>query len=289
MSKTLISARGLRKSYGKRNSKFEALRGVTLNIHEGESVAIIGKSGSGKSTLMHLLALLDKPTRGEITLNGHPTARLRAHKLNTIRNKKFGFVFQSFFMNANDTVLNNVILPLKIAGVGYRERHRRAVSALKTVDLDDQRNNKASDLSGGQKQRVCIARAIVNDPKVIFADEPTGNLDSATGEKIINLLFKLNREKGITLIIVTHDQDLANKCERQINIKDGRIVSDTSADAEQDDDGDEEIREIIAESEEDDDEDATPDKFEGDNNIDGMLDQKHPVHHINIDEDEEDL
>ena len=289
MSKTLISARGLRKSYGKRNSKFEALRGVTLNIHEGESVAIIGKSGSGKSTLMHLLALLDKPTRGEITLNGHPTAKLRAHKLNTIRNKKFGFVFQSFFMNANDTVLNNVILPLKIAGVGYRERHRRAVSALKTVDLDDKRNNKASDLSGGQKQRVCIARAIVNDPKVIFADEPTGNLDSATGEKIISLLFKLNREKGITLIIVTHDQDLANKCQRQINIKDGRIVSDSSADVEQDDDGDEEIREIVAESEDADDEDATPDKFEGDNNIDGMLDQKHPVHHINIEEDEEDL
>ena len=289
MSKTLISARGLHKSYGKHNNKFEALRGITLNIHEGESVAIIGKSGSGKSTLMHLLALLDKPTKGEIILDGHPTAKLRAHKLNSIRNKEFGFVFQSFFMNSNDTVLNNVILPLKIAGVGHKERRRRAISALKTVDLDDKRNNKANNLSGGQKQRVCIARAIVNNPKVIFADEPTGNLDSATGDKITNLLFRLNREKGITLIIVTHDQDLASKCQRQINIKDGRIVSDSFSGAETDDDGDEEIREILGEDWED--EDATPENFEGDNNIDGMLDRKHRVHHIDIEsaDEEEDI
>jgi putative ABC transport system ATP-binding protein len=289
MSKTLISTRGLRKTYGKHNNKFDALRGVTFDINEGESVAIIGKSGSGKSTLMHLLALLDKPTKGEITLNSHPTAKLKARRLNAIRNKEFGFVFQSFFMNSNDTVLNNVILPLKIAGVGYRERRRRAIAALKTVELEDKRNNKANDLSGGQKQRVCIARAIVNNPKVIFADEPTGNLDSATGEKIMNLLFRLNREKGITLIIVTHDQDLANKCQRQISIKDGRIVSDTAAEFEPDDDGDEEIREIVGDEDSDDwdDEDATPEKFEGDNNIDGMLDRQPHVTHIDIDEEEE--
>ena len=167
----LLSVRDLHKSYGKRDAKFEALRGIDLDIFEGESVAIIGKSGSGKSTLMHLLALLDKPTSGSIKLSGKDTSKLHNRKLNELRNKEFGFVFQSFFMNSNDTVLNNVILPLKISGVGFRERRRRAMEALKIVELDDKAKNKANDLSGGQKQRVCIARAIVNNPKVIFADE----------------------------------------------------------------------------------------------------------------------
>ena len=223
---SLLSTRNLKKVYGKRDTKFEALRGLNLEINAGESVAIVGKSGSGKSTLMHLLALLDKPTSGEITLNGRNTSKLKNRKLNRLRNKEFGFVFQSFFMNANDSVLNNVILPLKIAGIGRRERKRRAMEALKVVELDDKAKNKAKDLSGGQKQRVCIARAIVNNPKVIFADEPTGNLDSATGDKIEKLLFDLNKEKGITLIIVTHDEELAAKCKRQIRIADGEIVED---------------------------------------------------------------
>lgn len=225
--RTLISTRNLKKSYGKRDSKFDALRGINLDIEEGESVAIVGKSGSGKSTLMHLLALLDRPTSGEIRLKGTKTSTLKAKRLNTLRNKQFGFVFQSFFMNSNDTVLNNVILPLKIAGIGYRERKRRAMNALKIVGLEDKARNKANDLSGGQKQRVCIARAIVNNPKVIFADEPTGNLDSGTGEKIQDLLFGLNKDKGITLIIVTHDEDLAAKCERQVHVADGLIVADS--------------------------------------------------------------
>ena len=198
MKSTLLSTRGLKKAYGKRDSLFEALKGIDLDIESGESVAIVGKSGSGKSTLMHLLALLDKPSRGEITLNGRNTSKLKNRKLNRLRNKEFGFVFQSFFMNANDSVLDNVILPLKIAGIGRRERRRRALEALRVVELEDKAKNKAKDLSGGQKQRVCIARAIVNNPKVIFADEPTGNLDSATGDKIENLLFGLNKEKGIT-------------------------------------------------------------------------------------------
>ena len=226
MKSTLLSTRGLKKVYGKRDSLFEALKGIDLDIESGESVAIVGKSGSGKSTLMHLLALLDKPSKGEITLNGRNTSKLKNRKLNRLRNKEFGFVFQSFFMNANDSVLNNVILPLKIAGVGRRERRRRALEALRVVELEDKAKNKAKDLSGGQKQRVCIARAIVNNPKVIFADEPTGNLDSATGDKIENLLFGLNKEKGITLIIVTHDEELAAKCGRQIRIADGEIVED---------------------------------------------------------------
>lgn len=175
---------------------------------------------------MHLLALLDRPTKGEITLDGTRTSKLKQRQLNTLRNKEFGFVFQQFFMNANDTVLNNVMLPLKIAGVGSKERKRRAMHALTIVGLESKAKNKANNLSGGQKQRVCIARAIVNDPAVIFADEPTGNLDSTTGAKIEEILFKLNREKNITLIIVTHDEELAEKCDRQIRIADGRIASD---------------------------------------------------------------
>ncbi len=238
----LLSTRKLRKVYGKRDARFEALKGIDLDIYEGESVAIIGKSGSGKSTLMHLLALLDKPSEGTIKLSGKNTSKLHAKKLNELRNKEFGFVFQSFFMNSNDSVLNNVILPLKINGVGFRERRRRALEALRIVELDDKAKNKANDLSGGQKQRVCIARAIVNNPKIIFADEPTGNLDSATGERIEKLLFGLNKQKGITLIIVTHDQDLADKCDRQIHIADGKIFSENDREdidlAEFDGDGD---------------------------------------------------
>ncbi|MBR5938953.1 ABC transporter ATP-binding protein [Candidatus Saccharibacteria bacterium] len=226
-SKSLLIAKDLKKSYGKHQNVFNALNGINLEIKEGESVAIIGKSGSGKSTLMHLLALLDAPTSGAVFLEEQNTSKFKQKKLNHLRNKDFGFVFQSFFMNANDTVLNNVILPLKIAGVRPKERRRRALEALKIVELEDKAKNKAKDLSGGQKQRVCIARAIVNEPKIIFADEPTGNLDSATGAKIEELLFNLNKEKGITLIIVTHDDDLAKKCERRINLVDGQIKENT--------------------------------------------------------------
>ena len=225
--KSLLIAKDLKKTYGKRQNVFDALQGINLEIKEGESVAIIGKSGSGKSTLMHLLALLDAPTSGAVFLDGQNTSKFKPKKLNHLRNKDFGFVFQSFFMNANDTVLNNVILPLKIAGVRPKERRRRAMEALKIVELENKVKNKAKDLSGGQKQRVCIARAIVNEPKVIFADEPTGNLDSATGAKIEELLFNLNKEKGITLIIVTHDEDLAKKCGRRINLVDGQIKENT--------------------------------------------------------------
>ena len=224
----ILSTHGLRKSYGKRDNRFEALRGINISIKQGETVAIGGKSGSGKSTLMHLLALLDKPTKGTIELDGADTNKLRQGQLNRLRNKKFGFVFQSFFMNANDSVLNNVILPLKIAGLRSHRRRRQAMHALKTVGLESKAKNKANDLSGGQKQRVCIARAIVNEPEIIFADEPTGNLDSVTGGKIENLLFELNRKQGITLIIVTHDAELAKKCDRQIRLVDGRVADEST-------------------------------------------------------------
>lgn len=222
----IIEVKNLTKTYGKKANAFTALKDIDLSIYKGESVAIVGKSGSGKSTLMHLLALLDKPTKGTVYIDGKDANKLKGRELNRLRNERFGFVFQQFFMNANDTVLENVLLPLKIAKKGRKERNQLAMDALKVVDLESKDENKAINLSGGQKQRVCIARAIVNDPEVIFADEPTGNLDSATGDKITDLLFRLNKEKGVTLIIVTHDEDLAKLCNRIIRVSDGKIISD---------------------------------------------------------------
>lgn len=221
----LIEVKNLVKAYRDGNTYFKALNGVSFSIQKGESVAIIGKSGSGKSTLMHLLAALDKPNEGEILINGQNIAKMKKRELNKLRNQTFGFVFQQFFMNPKDTVLQNVILPLKIAGVSSRKRKEIALKALESVELTDKAKNKASNLSGGQKQRVCVARAIANSPEIIFADEPTGNLDSKTSKKIEDLLFDLNKESGITLIIVTHDESLAAKCDRQIRIQDGQIVS----------------------------------------------------------------
>lgn len=223
----IIKTTNLTKIYGKKSSAFTALDGVNLEIQRGESVAIIGKSGSGKSTLMHLLALLDMPTSGSVEIGGKDAAKLKNRQINRLRNRRFGFVFQQFFMNSRDSVLNNVMLPLRIAGIKPSERKNRALEALQIVDLADKAKSRANDLSGGQKQRVCIARALVNNPAVIFADEPTGNLDSATGKLVEDLLFSLNREKGITLIIVTHDEDLAKRCHRQIHIKDGQLVTES--------------------------------------------------------------
>ena len=225
MSKNLIEAKNLVKVYRDGNTYFKALNSVSFEIEKGESVAIIGKSGSGKSTLMHLLAALDKPNEGEILINGQNIAKMKKRDLNKLRNRTFGFVFQQFFMNPKDTVLQNVILPLKIGGVSSRKRKEIALKALEAVELTDKAKNKASNLSGGQKQRVCVARAIANSPEIIFADEPTGNLDSKTSKKIEDLLFGLNKDNGITLIIVTHDESLAQKCDRQIRIQDGQIIS----------------------------------------------------------------
>lgn len=218
-----LEAKDVTKIYGKKDNAFTALADITLAINKGESLAIVGKSGSGKSTLMHLMALLDKPTTGTLEIGGQDAGKLGNRKLDKLRNRTFGFVFQQFFLNGNASVLDNVILPLKIAGVGVRERNRRGLEALKQVEIEEKAKNKANDLSGGQKQRVVIARALINNPEIIFADEPTGNLDSATGQRIEDLLFDMNKTKGITLIIVTHDEDLAKRCSRQVHIKDGRI------------------------------------------------------------------
>ena len=212
-------------TYSYKDSREKVLATVSESFEKGKFYAIIGKSGSGKSTLMHLLAALDKPNEGEIFINGNNIAKMKKRELNKLRNQTFGFVFQQFFMNPKDTVLQNVVLPLKIAKVSPRKRKEIAIKALEAVDLVDKAKNKASNLSGGQKQRVCVARAVANSPKIIFADEPTGNLDTTTGDKVEELLFGLNKEKGITLIIVTHDEALAQKCDRQIRLQDGKIIS----------------------------------------------------------------
>jgi putative ABC transport system ATP-binding protein len=217
----VLDAVDIHKSYGTGSGRFDALKGVSLRVGRGDSVAIVGKSGSGKSTLMHILALLDEPDSGAIVVEGTDAAGLRAGDVNRLRNEDFGFVFQQFFLIPNASVLENVILPLKIAGVGARERTERGMAALRALELDDKAKNKAINLSGGQKQRVVIARALVNNPKVIFADEPTGNLDTATGQVVEDILFSLNKEQGITLIIVTHDTELAARCDRQIYLRDG--------------------------------------------------------------------
>ncbi len=230
MSVPVLSAQNIGKSYGSGANRFDALKGVSLDIQAGESIAIVGKSGSGKSTLMHLLALLDDPDSGTLLVEGTDARKLKGKELNRLRNQDFGFVFQQFFLTANATVLENVVLPLKIAGVPPRERKARGMAALEQLELADKARNKAINLSGGQKQRAVIARALVNNPKVIFADEPTGNLDTATGAVVEDILFALNKDNGITLIIVTHDIELAARCDRQLFIRDG-LEDTTESDA----------------------------------------------------------
>lgn len=225
----VVDARGIGKDYGRGSARFSALKDVTLQIAKGECVAIVGKSGSGKSTLMHLLALLDAPDSGSLAIDGVDTKKLSAGQLNSLRNRTFGFVFQQFFLTPGTSVLDNVTLPLEIAGMAPRRRREKGMAVLEQLELADKARNNANDLSGGQKQRVVIARALVNDPSVIFADEPTGNLDSATGALVTDTLFALNRDHGITLIIVTHDEELAARCDRQIFLRDGVIVSDSAA------------------------------------------------------------
>ena len=223
-TKNILKTTGLHKIYGKKTNRYEALRGIDITIEKGESVAIVGKSGSGKSTLMHLLAALDRPTTGEVLWSGNSTTKMNDKQLTTLRNQKVGFIFQQFFLQPTLTVIENTYLPLKIAGISSRKRKDLALKALKSVGLEDKANNKATDLSGGQRQRVAIARALINKPDVIFADEPTGNLDSETGKQVIELLFNIQKENGITLVIVTHDSDLAKKCNRIIYISDGKVT-----------------------------------------------------------------
>lgn len=223
----MIELKNVTKIYGKKKNQFTALKNVSLNIPTGASVAILGKSGSGKSTLMHAISGLDRPQHGQVIIDGQDILQLKPKRVDEFRAKKIGFIFQSFFVQGNESVVDNVSLPLEIARLPRKKRAHKINAALKAVDLYDKRKNRAKDLSGGQKQRLAIARAIVGDPQIIFADEPTGNLDSETGAKVEGLLFDYNKQKGVTLIVVTHDTDLAKKCDYQIIIKDGRVEKST--------------------------------------------------------------
>jgi putative ABC transport system ATP-binding protein len=227
-SNLIIDAKNISKSYGSGPNRFDALTNVSFQVAQGESVAIVGKSGSGKSTLMHLIALLDKPDSGTLEVEGRDALRMKQRELSNFRNKKFGFVFQQFFLTPNTSVLDNVVLPLKISGIKRSERKRRGLQILINFELESKSAKKATTLSGGQKQRVVIARALINEPAVIFADEPTGNLDSATGGVVEDTLFALNKKNGITLVIVTHDEELAARCDRRVYLKDGEIVPSLS-------------------------------------------------------------
>ena len=223
----MIELKNVTKIYGKKKNQFTALKNISLTIPTGASVAILGKSGSGKSTLMHAISGLDKPQKGQVIIDGQDILQLKSKHVDEFRAKKIGFIFQSFFVQGNESVIDNVSLPLEIARLPRKKRAHKINAALKAVDLYDKRKNRAKDLSGGQKQRLAIARAIVGDPQILFADEPTGNLDSETGAKVEELLFDYNKQKGVTLIVVTHDVDLAKKCDYQIIIKDGRVEKST--------------------------------------------------------------
>ncbi|HEY6003538.1 MAG TPA: ABC transporter ATP-binding protein [Anaeromyxobacter sp.] len=221
----LIQLEGVTKTYAMGDVEVHALRGVSLSIGRGEFTAIMGASGSGKSTLMNLLGCLDRPTAGRYLLDGRDVSRLPADDLAAIRNRTIGFVFQSFNLLSRTSALENVELPLVYAGLSNAERHARAAEALERVGLGDRTHHHPSQLSGGQQQRVAIARALVNRPRVLLADEPTGNLDSRTSEEVMALLQELGRA-GITVVLVTHEPDIAEHASRVIVMRDGKIRSD---------------------------------------------------------------
>ncbi len=219
----VIEVKDVTKTYGKKKNTFRALKDVLFAVPSGVTVAIVGKSGSGKSTLMHAMSGLDRPEQGQVVIDGQDILQLKPKQVDKFRSQKMAFIFQSFFVEGNDTCYSNVSMPLEIAKVPKVERKARIMKALAAVDLTEKAKQKARNLSGGQKQRLAIARAIVNEPKVLFADEPTGNLDSVTGAKIEKLLFDYAKQHNATLVIVTHDHDIASRCDMRIYIKDGLV------------------------------------------------------------------
>ena len=223
-----ISVQDLTKVYDLGEIQVRALRGVTVDIAAGEFVAVIGPSGSGKSTFMHILGCLDRPTQGRYLLDGHDVSTLSRNALADVRNKKIGFVFQGFNLLSRTTALDNVELPLLYNGNGMRgkERRRRAHNALNGVGLSDRAGHHPNQLSGGQQQRVAIARALINQPSILLADEPTGNLDSRTSVEVMGIFQKLNTERGITVLLITHEREIAEYGTRIITFRDGKIVSD---------------------------------------------------------------
>jgi putative ABC transport system ATP-binding protein len=244
----VIRLEGIHKTYSMGDVEVHALRGVTLNIKEGEFVAIMGASGSGKSTTMNIIGCLDSPTRGSYALDGEDVSTLSKDERADIRLRKLGFVFQGFNLLARTSALENVELPMLYAGIEPAERHRRAKEALRAVGLAGREQNHPNQLSGGQQQRVAIARALVNDPKLILADEPTGALDSRTSVEVMDIFQRLNRERRITLVLVTHEPDIAAYADRVVVFKDGRIQKDYRVTAPRD--AAEELRNLPAVDEE---------------------------------------
>lgn len=224
--KTILELKNITKTYVTGTNSFNALDNVSLKIYEGEFISITGPSGSGKSTLMHIIGLLDNPTSGEVILNGRNIANLKEHQLAQIRNVTLGFVFQQFNLLAKTSSLDNVLLPLLYSDVPNKDRQKIALDLIERVNLSDKTTNTPAQLSGGQQQRVAIARALVNNPQIILADEPTGNLDSKSGIEIMKLFHQLNEKEGRTIVFVTHDMDLAKQANRTIIIKDGKILKD---------------------------------------------------------------
>lgn len=221
----IIKTESLKRSFQVGSEKVEALKGINLSVEKGEFLSIMGPSGSGKTTLMNIIGCLDTPTSGSYFLNNKLVNDLDEDNLALIRNREIGFVFQSFHLLAKNSALNNVILPLKYAGIKQDEANRLARNVLDKVGLSDRINHAPSELSGGQQQRVAIARALVNNPSIVFADEPTGNLDSQTGDDVMKLFKELNNQ-GQTIILITHEEEIARQTNRIINIKDGLIESD---------------------------------------------------------------
>ena len=224
---SIISVNGVTKHYALGTQTVEALRGVSFDIKKGEFIAIMGPSGSGKSTLMNIIGCLDIPTHGTYLLNNQEVSSLDDDALAGIRNKEIGFVFQNFHLLARNSALDNVMLPLKYGGIEKADQITRAKAALSAVGLEDRMDHQPSELSGGQQQRVAIARALVNDPSILFADEPTGNLDSQTGHDVMQLFHNLH-DQGQTIILITHENEVAAEAQRIIFIKDGLIESDTT-------------------------------------------------------------
>ena len=221
----MINVDNLKKTYYMGNQSLNALSGATFEITKGEYVAIMGPSGSGKSTLMNIIGCLDSPTKGTYSLNNKEVSQMSDDELSKIRNTEIGFVFQNFSLLPRSSALENVMLPLQYAGISLSERKTIALDALEKVELLDRKDHKPSELSGGQQQRVAIARALVNNPSILFADEPTGNLDSQTGMKVLDIFKRLN-ENGQTIILITHENEVASAAKRIIHIKDGNISND---------------------------------------------------------------
>ncbi len=224
MAKKIIELQDVVKTYTIGDSEVRALRGVTYAVEEGDFVAIMGPSGSGKSSLMNILGCLDKPTSGKYLLEGQDVSLLNKDELARIRNQKIGFVFQTFNLLSRTTALENVELPLLYTSAHSKERHERALAALDSVGLRDRARHKTNQLSGGEQQRIAIARALLNSPTLILADEPTGNLDTKTSNEIMDIFTKLNVEKGITMVMVTHEPDIACYARKRIYVRDGRII-----------------------------------------------------------------